>query len=444
MLPQAVQILVPEGNPLDKERGERNIWVTFFTVQSMSHRISKAKKPVVTATIQSIDHLKILNSHADFTTEFQIELDGGFRGRGASPRGETISVYEDQNRVISPESILDQMEGDGCLGRPFDQEGFDAYLMDHVDQFGSNHAFGLSLAFFAATGAGCSPFALFGHPPGLLRAPRLCLNILNGGWHAYTNPVLSDFSEFMLVALDRDVEPVLDAHRAIQRVVKERLRSMDTQVISGNPVHVFPIRDNRTVIEFLLSIRDSLGLARDFGLMIDASASDLWREDRYRFALTDGSARTSEAFCGYWQDLIRDYDLMHLEDPFREQDLDAWRALTAGQTGCRIIGDNLYASDPGRIARGVEAGLTHGTVIKPNQAGTVTRVRRAIEVARQNGQTLITSHRSISTEETFISLLTCMEDVPYIKIGPLETDYSSVLRLNEILRWTIAPTVAVP
>lgn len=399
---------------------------------------------MTTFTIRSIDHLKILNSHADFTTEFQVELDGGFRGRGASPRGETISVFEDQNRLIHPDSILGQIERDGCLGRPIDQEGFDTYLQDHVDQFGSNHAFGLSLAFFQATRALCSPFGLFGRNPGLLRAPRLCLNILNGGRHAYTNPVLSDFSEFMLVADGSEVEAVLDAHRAIQQVVKERLRPLGTQVISGNPVHTFAIQDNRAVIEFLLSVRESLGLARTFGLMIDASASNLWRKDRYWFALTDGSARTSEAFCEYWRALIRDYDLLHLEDPFHEHDLDAWRTLTASQTTCRVIGDNLYASDPERIARGAEGGLSHGVVIKPNQAGTVTRVRRAIDMARQKGQTIITSHRSISTEETFISLLTCMEEVPYIKIGPLETDYSSVVRLNEILRWTTPTMVAAP
>lgn len=397
---------------------------------------------MITTAIRSIDHLRILNSHAEFTTEFQVELEGGFRGRGASPRGETISVFEDQNRLISPVSILDQLERDGCLGRTIDQMGFDAYLQDHLDQFGSNHTFGLSLAFFAATGTQRSPFELFGRKPGLLQAPRLCLNILNGGWHAYTNPVLSDFSEFMLVAVGKDVERVLDAHRAIQQVVKERLRSLDTQVVSGNPVHTFPIPDNRSVLEFLLSVREHLGLAGEFDLMIDASASDLWHNDRYRFPLTDGSARTGEAFCEYWKSLIRDYDLIHLEDPFHEHDLDAWRTLTAAQTHCRIIGDNLYASDPERIARGAEAGLSHGVVIKPNQAGTVTRVRQAIDVARQKGQVPITSHRSISTEETFLSLLTCMEDVPYIKIGPLETDYSSVVRLNEILRWTTPTMVA--
>ncbi|GLH74189.1 enolase 1 [Geothrix limicola] len=388
------------------------------------------------SSIQSITHRRILNSHADFTTEFQIEFEDGSTGRGASPKGETISIYEDQNLAINPQIILDQMDQDGCFHRPFDQETFDAYLAGRIDRFGRNNAFSLSLAFFKATEATRSPFDLFGRQPGKLQAPRLCLNILNGGWHAYTNPVLSDFSEFMLVATDSDLATVLASHQAIQRVVKERLRTLDTTVISGNRVHTFAAADNRAVIEFLLSIREGLGLTKQFDLMIDASASDLWKEGRYRLALTDGSAHTSDSFRDYWQGLIRDYGLVYLEDPFHENDEAAWRALTAAQTTCRIIGDNFYSSDAERIDRGAQAACTHGAIVKPNQAGSVTAVRRAIDAARRHGQIIISSHRSISTEETFLSLLTCMEGVPYIKIGPLETDYSSVVRLNEIVRLT--------
>ena len=394
---------------------------------------------MLTHIIQSISHRQILNSHADFTTEFQIALEGGGLGRGASPKGETISIYEDQGHPISPGIILDQMARDGCFGRPFDQEGFDTYLASRFERFGRNNAFSLSLAFFHAAGDGMPA-----PPAGGPRAPRLCLNILNGGRHAYTNPVLSDFSEFLLVARDGDIETVLACHQAIQRRVKERLRPLDALMVSGNRVHAFPSADNRAVIEFLLSILDALGVARMFDLMIDASASDLWRENRYHLSLTDASAYTSERFRGYWEGLIQDYGLAYLEDPFHERDLDAWQALTASQADCRLIGDNLYASDAERIARGAREGLTRGVVVKPNQAGSVSGVRRAIDAARRQGQIIISSHRSISTEETFLSLLTCMEAVPFIKIGPLETDYSSVVRLNEILRLTTAMAGALP
>jgi enolase len=99
-----------------------------------------------------------------------------------------------------------------------------------------------------------------------------------------------------------------------------------------------------------------------------------------------------------------------------------------------VIGDNLYSSDVRRIEDGAKRTLSHGAVIKPNQAGSVSAVRRAIESARRHGMIAITSHRSISTESTFLSALTCAYSVAYIKIGPLFTDYSSVIRLNEILR----------
>ena len=390
--------------------------------------------------IASIAHRRILNSHVDFTTEFLVTLEDGSVGRGASPKGETISIYEDQNRPINPDGIIRQMETDGCFGKPLDQAALDAYLAERFEAFGRNNAFSLSLAYYKATEATQSPFTLFGRPEGRLQPPRLCLNILNGGWHAYTNPVLSDFSEFMLVAKDADPATVIASHQAIQKTVKERLRSLDSTVISGNRVHRFPAADNRAVIEFLLSIRDGLGLAGQFDLMIDASASDLWKDGRYRLAITDGSAYTSEAFRDYWQGLIRDYGLMYLEDPFHENDEAVWRELTAAQAACRIIGDNFYSSDAARIERGAAEGFTHGVIVKPNQAGSVSAVRQAIETAQRHGQIPITSHRSISTEETFLSLLTCMHAVPYIKIGPLETDYSSVVRLNEIIRLSTAPS----
>jgi enolase len=386
--------------------------------------------------ITSITYRRVLNSHVDFTTEFLVTLEDGSVGRGASPKGETISIYEDQNRPINPDVIIRQLEADGCFRRPLDQQALDAYLAERFDQFGRNNAFSLSLAFYKATEATQSPFALFARPEGPPQPPRLCLNILNGGWHAYTNPVLSDFSEFMLVARESDPATVIASHQAIQKAVKERLRTLESTVISGNRVHRFPVADNRAVIEFLLSIRDSLGLAGQFDLMIDASASDLWKDDRYRLAITDGSAHTSESFRDYWQGLIRDYGLMYLEDPFHENDEAVWRDLTAAQTSCRIIGDNFYSSDAARITRGAAEGFTHGVIVKPNQAGSVTAVRQAIEAAQRHGQIPITSHRSISTEETFLSLLTCLYGVPYIKIGPLETDYSSVVRLNEIIRLT--------
>ena len=131
------------------------------------------------------------------------------------------------------------------------------------------------------------------------------MNILNGGWHAYTNPVLSDFSEFMLVAKNDDIREVIGDHNEIQNAVKDRLNTQTKTVISGNPVNTFGSANNCAPIEFLLSIVDGLGLTGKYDLMIDASAGDLWTPQGYHLAITDNLVYSSEQFGAYWLGLIK-------------------------------------------------------------------------------------------------------------------------------------------
>ncbi len=386
--------------------------------------------------VKSIKCRKVLNSHVNFTNEFIVELEDGSIGIGASPQGETISIYEDKKVSIDPDTIIQKIQSDHYLDKPLQQFEFDEYLDNNIRYFGRNNVCGLSLAFFNALSGTQSIFELFKKTPAKLTPPRICFNILNGGWHAYTNPVLSDFSEFMLVSKNNNPAEIIPLHNDIQRLVHERLLTQTKTVVSGNPVNCFKTRDNRECIEFLLGIRDHLGLTDQFDLMIDASGGDLLTDGGYRLSITDNSLYSKDDFAAYWLDIIRQYKLGFLEDPLHELDFSNWQHLTAAQDSCFIIGDNFYSSDADRILDGAKHQYTHGVIIKPNQAGSVSAVRRAIEVSQANNQIPITSHRSISTESTFISLLTCMYGVKYIKVGPLMTDYSSVVRYNEMIRLT--------
>jgi enolase len=262
------------------------------------------------------------------------------------------------------------------------------------------------------------------------------LNILNGGRYAYTNPVLSDFPEYLLVSKHNNIFEMIDDHGQIQRAIRERLIGCGKVIVNNNPVSRLQGSNNGCWIEMLLEVLNELKLNAKYDLMIDASAGDLWREGGYEFLLTDQSRRTGAEMCAYWVELIEKYDIGVLEDPFHEKDVESWKILTAKQKRCRIIGDNLYASRRDKIQKGADEKYTNGVIIKPDQAGTVTGTIEAIQTSQANGQMVITSHRSISTESTFLSLITCAYDVEYIKIGPLFTDYSSILRLNEIMRLT--------
>lgn len=384
--------------------------------------------------IESIQCRKVLNSHVQFTNEFVVSLADGSTGIGASSQGETISIYEDKKNTINPATIIDTIKANKLIGQPLSQEEFDTYLLQNVAAFGRNNAYALSEALFNAQCANSSLFKLLNRLPAKLNTPKLCMNILNGGWHAYTNPVLSDYSEYILVARSNNVEETIGAHDEIQRVVKERLLKQTKTIVNGNPVNRFSTADNRECIDFLQGVVEDLGYANSFDLWIDASAGDLWIDNGYRLSITDNSQYTSDEYQYYWLDLIHQYGLRFVEDPFREEDYVSWHGLTTADHQSMIIGDNFYSSDPVRIEAGAQKQYAHGVLVKPNMAGTVTEVCRAIETAQECGQLPITSHRSISTESTFLSTLTCIFGLEYIKIGPLLSDYSSVMRLNEIIR----------
>jgi len=387
--------------------------------------------------IKSIECRRILNSHVNFTNEFIVQLFNGEIGIGGSPQGETTSIYEDKNIPIDPKFIIQTIEQDGYFGKSLDQANFDNYLQKKISRFGRNNTYGLSLAFYNATNK-TSPF-LSRQNEGKYVSPHICFNILNGGKYAYTNPVLSDFPEYLLVSKTNQLTDAIAEHNEIQQAVRNQLINQEKTFVSGNPVACFSTHDNRECIDFLLNIIDSLGFSERFELMIDASAGDLFTNDGYQFPITDNSAFTPEEFLGYWMDIIDNYELRILEDPFHEQDMENWFQLTNSQNKCRVIGDNFYSSEYKRIEEGAAKKYTDGVIIKPNQAGTITAVEKAIEIAKSTGQEIITSHRSISTESTFLSTLTCKNFVQYIKIGPLMTDYSSVMRLNEIIRYTEEP-----
>jgi len=385
--------------------------------------------------IKTISCRKILNSRVEFTNEFMIELTNGCCGMGSAPRGETISIYEEENCKVDPRRIVEAIK-DQYSNIPPNQEKFDDYLQQKVCVFGRNNCYALSLAFFDAASKSQQLPQWSKEVNTKVTFPHLCINVLNGGKHAYTNPVLSDFHEYLLVSKSHNLIEIIKDHDEIQNKVREELITRDKIMVNKNLVNRFDMADNCECIEFLLSILGSLNLTDKYDLMIDAAGTDLWTRQGYRFSLTDNSLRTGEALCRYWMNLITEYNIKFLEDPFHEKDYESWSKLTTTQDKCNIIGDDIYSGDWRKIEQGSTERYTNGVMLKPNQAGTVSATIRAIEAAQSNGQILIMSHRSISTESTFLATITYTHKAKYIKNGPMCTDYSSIVRLNELIRLT--------
>lgn len=383
--------------------------------------------------IKSVSYRKILNSHVEFTNEYIVEFGDGTVGVGSAPQGETKSIYEDSFAPMEPAEIVEKMRKNGYFGTPIEQSTFDAMLKKDMCIFGRSNCYALSVAFFNANNNQFQSKNNVG-TKAVSSFPNLCMNILNGGKHAYTNPVLSDFHEYLLVSKGDNLREIINDHNRIQSEVKTRLRTKEMVLVQGNMVHKFNTTDNKECLEFLLSVLEFLHFGNKYFIMMDASATDLWDGQRYHLSLTDHSFKTSDEFYQYWLNMIKEYDIKFLEDPFYEKDYAYWQKLTNTQSKCNIIGDDLYSADPQRIQEGMINGYTNGIMVKPDQSGTVSSTIAGVEIASKNKQIVIMSHRSISTESVFLSTLTSILNVKYVKFGPMHTDYSSILRLNELIR----------
>jgi len=389
-------------------------------------------------TLESVTAGPTINSQGRLADEYSLRFADGASGRGSAPQGETRSRYEAGDDATDAQSVLHKLSADGVFGREFSQAEFDQYLVGNAPRYGSAAVFSLSCAFFEAS---------LRSPDGLARplkalSPRFCLNILNGGRHAYTNPVLSDFHEFLLVPNHADIALLLDDHQAIQASVRSHFSETESTRVNGNRVHVLNGQGNRACIEFLVGILDGLGLSTRYDLMIDAAAAQLWNGSAYALDLAEKRTFSSLELEGYWLDIIADYPVALLEDPFAEHDLGCWGSLVARAADCRIMGDDVHSGDAERIRNMLNEACMNGVMLKPDQAGTVSATLEAMQVARRAGAPVILSHRSISTDSLVLAHLMVHGEIEFAKFGPLLSDFSSILKMNEVLRNSQAPRLA--
>jgi enolase len=368
-----------------------------------------------------------VNSRVELTDEYTVYLASGDCGRGSSPLGETCSRFESRAVTFSACEVVRQLHADDVIGREITQEEFDGYLARNAARFGSAAVFSLSVAFFEASLCHVAP----SWPT---RLPRFSLNILNGGRHAYTNPVLSDFHEYLLVPRHDDIEQLMIDHGAIQASVRNALAQRETTRIAGNAVHVIGRRGNRDCIEFLLDIVEGLALSGKYDLMIDAAAAQRWNGSAYELELAEGQTFSPDELQHYWRELIRDYPVRYLEDPFAEDDIEHWQGLVDRVEGCCVLGDDVHSGDVGRIRSLLDSGCMTGIVFKPDQAGTISASLAGLAAAREANVPRFLSHRSISTDSVVLAHLLLRDGVEFAKFGPLCSDFSAVQKMNEVLR----------
>jgi enolase len=198
------------------------------------------------------------------------------------------------------------------------------------------------------------------------------------------------------------------------------------------------LADNRTGMDIVAEAIERAGYApgRDIALALDVAASEFHADGRY---LIDGAERDAEAMTAMWAEWIEDYPIVSIEDPLDEDDWSGWKALTDAVGGrVQLVGDDLFVTNPARLARGIEGGVANAILIKVNQIGTLTETLDAIGMAREAGYGYVISHRSGETEDTFIADLAVATRAGQIKTGSASrTDrvakYNRLLRIAEEL-----------
>ncbi len=408
------------------------------------------------ALIEAVGAREILDSRGNPTIEVEVLLEDGVVARAAVPSGASTGAFEayelrdgDKGRYQGKgvrqavAAVVDEI-GPAIEGfEASDQRLVDAALIEldgteNKKRLGANAILGVSLAVAraAADSADLPLFRYLGGPNAHV-LPVPMLNVINGGAHADTNV---DIQEFMILPIgaasfSEGLRWGVETYHALRSLLQAK--GLNTGL--GDEGGFAPdLASNRAALDLLVEAIGKAGFApgKDIALGLDAAASEFFEDGTYRF---EGRLLTSSELGGYYAGLVSGYPLVTIEDPLAEDDWEGWAQLTA-ELGSKvqIVGDDLFVTNPVRLARGIRNRAANSILVKVNQIGTLTETLDAVALAQRNGYTAVMSHRSGETEDTTIADLAVAVNCGQIKTGaPARSErvakYNQLLRIEEEL-----------
>ncbi|MEY2634571.1 MAG: Enolase, partial [Actinomycetota bacterium] len=306
------------------------------------------------------------------------------------------------------------------------------------ERLGANAILGVSLAVAraAAESAGLPLFRYVGGP-NAHTLPVPMMNILNGGSHADTSV---DIQEFMIAPIGAtSFREALRQGAEVYHSLKSVLKKEGYATGLGDEGGFAPnLASNRAALDLIATAVEATGLklGSDIALALDVAASEFHKDGKYTF---EGKQRTAEEMVEYYSSLVADFPMVSIEDPLNEDDWDGWKHITnvLGDK-VQIVGDDLFVTNPERLARGIASGTANALLVKVNQIGTLTETMDAVAMAHRAGYRCMMSHRSGETEDTTIADLAVATDCGQIKTGaPARSErvakYNQLLRIEEEL-----------
>ncbi|MDT0275700.1 phosphopyruvate hydratase [Blastococcus goldschmidtiae] len=406
-------------------------------------------------SIDAVGAREILDSRGNPTVEVEVALDDGTIARAAVPSGASTGAFEavelrdggsrygGKGVTKAVDGVLDVI-GPELVGyeaseqRLVDQRLIDLDGTPDKSRLGANAILGVSLAVAraAADSAGLPLFRYVGGPSAHL-LPVPMMNILNGGSHADSNV---DVQEFMIAPIGAGtfaeaLAMGTETYHALKGVLKGR--GLATGL--GDEGGFAPdLPSNRDALDLIAEAVEKAGysLGTDIALALDVAASEFHTDGGYDF---EGQTRSAEYLVDYYRGLVDGYPIVSIEDPLDEEDWDGWIAMTAALGDrVQIVGDDLFVTNPTRLADGIARGAANALLVKVNQIGTLTETLDAVNLAHRSGYRSMMSHRSGETEDTTIADLAVATDCGQIKTGaPARSErvakYNQLLRIEEEL-----------
>jgi len=410
------------------------------------------------STIIDIIGREILDSRGNPTVEVDVILEDGTMGRAAVPSGASTGAHEaverrdgDKSRYMG-KGVLDAVAAvNGELAEAL--VGFDATEQVAIDaamleldgtpnkaRLGANAILGVSLA-VAKAAADYTGQPLFRYVGGTSARtlPVPMMNIINGGEHA-DNPI--DIQEFMIMPVSAtNIRDAVRMGAEVFHTLKKELSAAGLSTGIGDEGGFAPnLSSTRDALDFILKSIEKAGYkpGEDICLALDCAATEYFKDGKYEM-VGEGRSLTPAENVDYLAALVADYPIISIEDGCAEDDWDGWKLLT-DKLGDKVqlVGDDLFVTNPTRLAEGIEKGCGNSLLVKVNQIGTLTETLAAVDMAHRARMTCVMSHRSGETEDATIADLAVATNCGQIKTGSLARSdrlakYNQLIRIEEML-----------
>ncbi|WP_323021345.1 phosphopyruvate hydratase [Pararhodobacter sp.] len=409
-------------------------------------------------TILDIIGREILDSRGNPTVEVDVILEDGSMGRAAVPSGASTGAHEANERrdgdkarymgkgVLHAVAAVNGEIAEMLVGTDVtEQVGIDRAMIEldgtpNKARLGANAILGVSLACARAAAEACAqPLYRYvgGTSARLLPVPMM--NIINGGEHA-DNPI--DIQEFMIMPVSADnIRDAVRMGSEVFHTLKKELTAAGLSTGLGDEGGFAPnLSSTKAALDLILKSIEKAGYkpGEDMYLALDCASTEYFKGGKYEM-VGEGLSLTSEENAEYLAKLCAQYPIISIEDGMAEDDWDGWKILTDKLGGkVQLVGDDLFVTNPRRLAEGIKAGVANSMLVKVNQIGTLTETLQAVEMAHRARYTNVMSHRSGETEDSTIADLAVATNCGQIKTGSLARSdrlakYNQLIRIEEML-----------